>query len=86
MASARCAASTASGSVVSGFCTEVTLRPFGWSLRDDFGPARAVGKKAVHQDDVAGLWRGLRGSGALEKRTGRPGSHHAHEACDDPSE
>src|SRR5580704_2097158 len=31
MASARCADATASGSVVSGFCTEVTLRPFGCS-------------------------------------------------------
>jgi hypothetical protein len=32
MASARCAAATASGSVVSGFCTEVILKPLGWSL------------------------------------------------------
>ena len=32
IASARCAAATASGSVVSGFCTDVTLSPFGCSL------------------------------------------------------
>src|SRR3984957_10418427 len=32
----------------------------------------------MHEDDVLRLWHRLRGGGALEKRAGRPGSHHAH--------
>src|SRR5580704_5726622 len=32
----------------------------------------------MHEDDVLRFWHGLRGGGALEKRTRRPGSHHAH--------
>jgi hypothetical protein len=46
---------------------------------DHFGPARTVSEKSVDKDDVASLWRGLGSSGVLEKRTGHPSSHHAHE-------
>ena len=53
---------------------------------DHLGPARAVGKKSVHKHDVANFRHGLRRGGTLEKRTGRAGSHHAHEVFDGPSE
>ena len=44
-ASTRSAEATASGSVVSGFCTEVALKPLCLQSGDDFGPARPAGEE-----------------------------------------